>query len=214
MKRAIFFDLDGTLIDSSEGIFSSILFAAERLNLEYPNSELLRKFIGPPLKTSFEKYLGLDEKSANKAVHAYREYYAKKGMYQIKPYDGIKEVLEALSIEKNVYIATSKPEIFAKEILEYLGFSDYFVGIYGADLDGKRSEKSEVISHVLSRHPEIKQAVMIGDRKHDMVGGKRNNLATLGVLYGFGSEKELLSAGADQLARVPSDILDKLKKIN
>lgn len=214
MKRAILFDLDGTIIDSSEGIFASILFATETLKLAYPDSETLRKFIGPPLKTSFERYLELDEVLANKAVQAYRAYYAKKGMYQVKIYDGIKDVLEALSSEYIVCIATSKPEIFAKKILDSLKFTEYFSGIYGADLEGNRSEKTAVISYALSHHPEIKQAIMIGDREHDVIGGKQNKLATLGVLYGFGSKQELVSAGADQLVKTPYDILDKLKTIN
>ncbi|KAF1296131.1 hydrolase [Enterococcus sp. JM4C] len=216
MKRQLFFDLDGTLIDSSEGIYKSIIFAMEQLNLAEPTKETLRKFIGPPLKKSFELYCQLDGETADAAVAYYRENYGVTGMFQITPYEDIIEVIEVLSQTNSLYIATSKPEKFAREILNHLNLSKYFEGIYGADLLGKRSEKAEVISYALAHHPTIiaKEAIMIGDREHDILGGKENGMQTLGVLYGFGSKEELLGAGTDQLAARPKDILCVLEKFN
>ncbi|MGM0123482.1 phosphoglycolate phosphatase [Enterococcus sp. AZ194] len=214
MNKHLLFDLDGTIIDSSEGIYNSVQYAAEKLSLPKLTIETLRKFIGPPLKESFQVYCSLDDKKADEAVAYYRENYQESGMFQIAPYEGITEVIKALNQNNSIYIATSKPEKFAKEILTYLELSDYFEGIYGADLAGERSQKAEVISYALSHHPEIdkKQAVMIGDREHDIFGGKVNHLMTLGVLYGFGSKEELLSAGADKLADNPNDIVRVLSE--
>lgn len=210
MKQQLFFDLDGTIIDSSEGIYSSIRYALEKLGHEPLSTDGLRAFVGPPLINSFRD-LGFTEETAQRAVKYYRENYREKGMFQITPYEKIETTLAELSETHDVFIATSKPEIFAKEILSYLDFTDYFKGIYGADLENKRGEKAAVLAYALEKADGNTSALMIGDRSHDILGAKANGLSAIGVLYGFGSEEELLSAGAVALAEKPLDLLELIR---
>lgn len=208
MKECLFFDLDGTLIDSSQGIFSSIRYSLAKINGPTLEEEQLRSFIGPPLADSFKK-IGLSDKQLELAVRYYRENYAKEGIKQIVVYEGIPEALAKLSETKTLYLATSKPEHFAEEILAVLGFEKYFTGIYGADMEGKRAAKADVLAYALEAAAIDKEAaVMIGDRKHDILGGKANGLATAGVLYGFGSQEELAAAGAEKLFATPQAVAD------
>ncbi|MCD5003316.1 HAD-IA family hydrolase [Enterococcus saccharolyticus] len=210
-KDNILFDLDGTIIDSSEGIYASINYAMRKLNKEELPSNVLKTFVGPPLLESFIR-IGLTQEKAELAVGYYRELYKKEGMYQVAVYEGMQETLQKLSQDKNIFIATSKPEYFAKKILDYLKFSDYFTGIYGADLAGLRSEKAAVIQYALAMEKleNLSSIVMIGDRKHDILGAKENNLESIGVLYGFGDEKELMAAGANQLISRPIELLTRI----
>lgn len=212
MKEIVFFDLDGTLIDSSRGIYMSINYALEKMDWPTLTEEQLRTFIGPPLLDSFKK-IGMTDETAELGVKYYRELYAQKGMYEVHVYDGISDTLAALHQTKALYLATSKPEKFAKEIIENLGFSNYFSGIYGADLEGKRSAKSDVLAYALSETNAVKEeAVMIGDRQHDVLGAKNNGLASIGVLYGFGDREELKIAGADAIIQHPQELLSLLDK--
>lgn len=210
MKQQLFFDLDGTIIDSSEGIYSSIRYALEKLAHPPLSTDALRSFVGPPLIDSFRD-LGFTEDKAQRAVNYYRENYRDKGMFQVKPYEAIEKTLAMLSETHEIFIATSKPEIFAKEILAYLGFNDYFKGIYGADLENKRGEKAAVLAYALEKANGNASALMIGDRSHDILGAKANGLSAIGVLYGFGSKEELLSAGAVALAEQPLELLELIR---
>ena len=207
-KESILFDLDGTIIDSSKGIFASILYALEKLGLEPLSPEVLRTFVGPPLLESFLN-LGLSETMAAQAVTYYRELYKKEAVYMVDPYDEIEATLAQLSRTKRLFLATSKPEVFAKQILEHLGFAKYFEGIYGADLEGLRTEKAAVIAYALatSQLEDIASLVMVGDRKHDISGAKVHGLASIGVLYGFGDQAELQAAGADEIVQTPKELL-------
>ena len=208
--KIVLFDLDGTITDSAEGIINSVIYALEKIDKPIPESKDLYSFIGPPLKESFEKICHLSAIDADLAVTYYREYYQKKGLYQNQLYQGIPELLSRLNeLGCQVYIATSKPEIFAEKIVTHFGLTGYFNGIYGASLDSIRSKKTDVIAYAL-REAQIEtknDVVMIGDRKHDILGGKENNLATIGVLYGFGNKEELQKAQATYLAATPEEII-------
>lgn len=208
----ILFDLDGTIIDSSEGIFASIQYALQQMAHDPLDLEQLRSFVGPPLIDSFLN-IGFSEEKAKEAVAFYREHYRQSGMFQVTPYEGIAEVLATLSKNHALYIATSKPEVFAKEILSYLDYTRYFKGIFGADLENKRGSKGAVIAYALSEivPAEHQHTIMVGDRSHDMEGAKENQLVGIGVLYGFGDQSELMAAGAQVIVEQPKDLLPILQ---
>lgn len=213
MFDTILFDLDGTLIDSAEGITRSVAYAAEKMGVPVPSPSELRAFIGPPLIDSFVERMGFDRTRAEQAVLFYRERFASKGIYESSLYDGIPEMLGRLAAAgKTLMIATSKPEVYAKDILSDLGLANMFAFIGGSLLDNTRTGKGEVIAHVLrennlSSNPGI---LMVGDRLHDIAGAKENRLASMGVLYGFGDLPELTQAGADYIANSPEDVADKI----
>ncbi|WP_206911761.1 HAD family hydrolase [Enterococcus sp. DIV0849a] len=207
--KTILFDLDGTITDSGEGIINSVIYALKKMNLNVPNQNDLFSFIGPPLSDSFKNLYHLDDQFTEQAVGYYREYYQAKGMYENHLYEGILEVLTDLQQAGcTLYIATSKPEIYAKQILAHFKLDRYFVGIYGASLNGERSKKGDVIRYALNSAgiTDLNKTLMIGDRSHDMIGAKENRLACIGVLYGFGDQVELETAGADYIAETPEDI--------
>ena len=208
-KTKILFDLDGTIIDSSRGIFASLNYAMKEMNRKPLDLETLRSFIGPPLAESFIK-TGMTKEEAKEAVDHYRTLYKKEGMYQVSPYDGIEEALAQLAKRYKLYLVTSKPEFFAVKIIHHLGFAEFFKEIYGADLDGIRSDKKAVIHDALKAEKveELSTVVMIGDRAHDIVGAKENNIDNIGVLYGFGDKEELMNAGAQKIVAKPRDLLD------
>lgn len=199
MKKIVLFDLDGTLTDSSEGILNSVRYMLEKKALEVPDLATLHTFIGPPLDETLNHLYGLNKDESQKAVEIYREYYAEKGIKQLAVYPGIEEILETLSADYVLAIATSKPEFYAKKILADVNLSSYFTGIFGADLAGERSKKTDVIAYALEQL-EGDSAVMIGDRKFDIIGAKENHLKSIGVLYGFGDLQEMTDAEADKIA--------------
>lgn len=214
-EKTLLFDLDGTITDSAEGIINSVIYALEKMSQPIPEKKVLYSFIGPPLKESFENISQLNESEAELAVTYYREYYQKEGLYQNQVYQGIPELLIHLNeLGYQLYIATSKPEVFAKEILVHFELAGYFKGIYGASLDGVRSKKADVIAYALkeAKLETKKDVIMIGDRKHDILGGKENNLDTIGVLYGFGDKAELQKAQATYLAATPNEIMEIVEK--
>lgn len=199
----ILFDLDGTITDSAKGITDSVKYALKKMGEKIPPYETLCRFIGPPLKTGFSELCGMSDKAADRAVEYYREYYHVKGVLDCEVYVGIPALLEKLqSAGKRAVLATSKPEKFAKIILEHFGLSKYFYFIGGASFDDTRNEKYQVIEYVINACgiKDKTAAVMVGDRFHDIEGAKFNGIATVGVLYGFGNRKELENAGADAIA--------------
>lgn len=209
-KIAIF-DLDGTITDSGSGIINSIRYALEKYGLPVPEEKVLRTFIGPPLKEQFQAVCGLNEEESARMVDAYREYYTEKGIFENSVYSGVPEMLEQMKeAGVRILMATAKPEIFAKRIAEHFDFAKYFEFIGGACMDGRRTDKYDVIEYVFDScgisEEEKKDAVMIGDRSHDMIGAARAGLHSLGVLYGYGSREELASAGAAMTAETPGDI--------
>lgn len=203
----ILFDLDGTLTDPKEGITKSILFALEKLNVSGYTQNSLEWCIGPPLQSSFMKILGEDAERAALGVEYYREYYKPIGIYENTVYPGIKELLASIrSHEKRLYIATSKPQIFAKQILDHFDLTAYFHAVYGSELDGTRTKKGELISYIMQQESITNDCVMIGDREHDIIGAKDNEVPSIGITWGYGSTEELQNAGADYICNTPEEL--------
>ena len=172
MWKYILFDLDGTLTDPKIGITKSVQYALAHYGIKVENIDDLCCFIGPPLKDSFCEFYGFDENKAEKAVAKYRERFATEGIYENEIFPGVKEMLEALkNSEKTVILATSKPAVYANKILEHFGIDKYFDFVSGSELDGTRSEKSEVINYALRECgiKNLSEAVMIGDRNRDIL---------------------------------------------
>lgn len=201
----IFFDLDGTLTDSEPGIINSVRHALHAFGLDR-EPEALRSFIGPPLYTSFREVIGMNDNDANKAIQVYRSYFAEKGIYENALYPGISDLLHNLKNQgRRLVVATSKPEIFARKIITYFHLDTCFDAICGADLEGYRSAKQDVIRYALEtcnihEAPMTSGVVMIGDRSYDITGARANGIDAIGVLYGYGSREELVKAGALLLA--------------
>lgn len=211
MKTHILFDLDGTITDSIEGITNSIQYSLKSFGMTEKDAQSLRRFLGPPLKQSFMKFYGFSESKADQAVAKYREYFQTKGIYENKVYPGIPHLLESLS-DKTIVLATAKPQIFAQKILDYFALTPYFSFVGGCTLNGKRTTKSEVISYVLSEnHISPDCAIMVGDREDDVIGARNNHVDSIGVLYGYGGEEELMSAGATYLAKDIASLLNLLR---
>lgn len=201
--KYILFDLDGTITDSALGITNSVKYALKKSGAEIPPYETLCKFIGPPLSDGFRDICGFETERAKAAVKYYREYYETKGLFENEVYIGIPELLKRLQkAGKTVILATSKPEKFAKMILEHFNLSRYFDFAAGATLDETRNKKDEVIAYALSQCniTDKSGAIMVGDRHHDIDGAKKNGISCVGVLYGFGDREELENAGADYIA--------------
>lgn len=209
MYQTVLFDLDGTLTDPGEGITNSVAYALKKYGIDVSDRKELYKFIGPPLHESFMEYYGFSEKQAMEAVEYYREYYREKGIFENLVYDGVKEMLENLKISgKKLAVATSKPEAFARQILEHFGLSEYFSYIAGANMDGTRTRKDEVISYALEscRISGLETVIMVGDREHDILGAAKVGIDSVGVLFGYGSPEELQKAGATYIAEKVADI--------
>lgn len=210
MYRTILFDLDGTLTDPGEGITNSVAYALEKWNISVKERSELYKFIGPPLKDSFMDFYSFSEEAAEQAVVYYREYFRETGIFQNEVYGGVEKMLEELKASgRKMILATSKPEEFAVRILEHFHLAQYFDFIGGASMDGARSRKADVICYALKACgiEALSEAVMVGDRKHDILGAAEAGLDSVGVLYGYGDEKELREAGATYLAERVEDII-------
>ena len=210
MYNYILFDLDGTLTDPAEGITNSVSYALEKFCIIVSDKRELYKFIGPPLVDSFMEYYGFSEEDANKAVAYYREYFKPKGIYENAIYDGTVSLLSELKKQnKTVILATSKPELFAKEILKYFSIDCYFDFVAGATMDKTRNKKSDVIAYALSecKITDLKSCLMVGDRNQDINGARANGIDSVGVLYGYGDRQEHEAAGATYIAETVEDIL-------
>lgn len=207
-SKNILFDLDGTLTDSAAGITRSISFALQKFGL-HREPESLKTFIGPPLQLSFQKECGLSEPEARLAVGYYREYYRDRGIFENRLYPGVPEMLEKLnSTGARLYLATSKPTVFAEKILDHFQIARYFSCIAGSNLDGSRVKKSEVIAYVLGETDPAKtsQSVMVGDRDHDIIGARHCALTSIAVTYGYGSLEELTAACPDYIVKSVTDL--------
>ena len=213
MKKydVVLFDLDGTLTDPGIGITNSVMHALKKYGIEVADRAELYKFIGPPLIDSFEKYYGFSHEEAVKSVDYYREYYRDKGIYENSVYDGIDSLLAELHKNgKKIILATSKPELFAKQILRHFNLEKYFLFAAGSTMDETRTNKAEVIEYALSECgiTEKASAVMIGDREHDIIGANKNGIDSIGVLFGYGSREELENAGATYIAETVESIIN------
>lgn len=210
-NKVFLFDLDGTIIDSSEGITNAVKYSLENLEYKIPEMKILNKFIGPPLEDSFERYFGMDEVICNKAIKYFKKYYESQGMYELKIYDDLEELLSKLSKKYRLYVATSKDEKNANKIIKNLKIDKYFNYIAGASLEDGRSRKEDVIKYLLQREKENlknNEIIMIGDTKFDIIGANMNNMKSIGVLYGFGTREELENENATFIIEKPLDILD------
>ncbi|MCD8338075.1 MAG: HAD hydrolase-like protein [Lachnospiraceae bacterium] len=212
----ILFDLDGTLTESHPGIINAVLYALKKNGIEETDREKLLAFVGPPLTDSFQQYYGMPKEQALRMVDDYREYHQDRGWKENAVYGGIPEVLETLRSQgRKLFVATSKPEPIAIRTVEYFHLDRYIERVFGASMDESRSQKGRVISYALSqiakiycpetgdtRAPQQRSALrlpdilMVGDRLHDVEGAKENGLPCVGVLYGYGTRKELEEAGA------------------
>ena len=206
---AIFFDLDGTLTDPKPGITRSIQYALQKLDHPtIPTEDELTWCIGPPLRASFARILG-GEDFADRAVALYRERFSDIGLYENGVYDGVSEVLTTLSQSGHrLFVATSKPHVFAERIIAHFGLRPHFEDVFGSELDGRRVDKSDLLQYALKQAAvDPAKTLMIGDRSHDMVGAGNNGMTGIGVLYGYGSRQELIGAGALHLCATPQAIL-------
>ena len=203
----ILFDLDGTLTDPAEGITACVQHALQRLGHVAPPREGLLRFIGPPLHVSFRDLLG-DDALIDDAVAHYRERFASVGLFENRLYPEIPSLLEGLQRDGHVLrVATSKPRVFAQRIIEHFNLNRFFDAVYGAELDGTRSDKADLIAHLIeSEKLGSDHAWMVGDRAFDIVGAQRNAIASVGVLWGYGSREELADAGATVLIETPREL--------
>ncbi len=201
MYTTILFDLDGTITDSEEGIIRSVEYALQKSGIrEYDRSNLLR-FIGPPLRQSFQEYFGMTSEQAEQATAFYRERYIPIGKFECSLYPGIAQLLQKLHrAGRKVVLATSKPESTAREILDHFSLTGYFTLIGGALMDGSRDTKESVLRYILDTGVVTGDAVMVGDTRFDMEGAAAAGLPAIGVTYGFGSLEELTKGGAAAIA--------------
>lgn len=214
----VLFDLDGTLTDAAPGILNGIRYALDDMGIEHPPDETMRTFLGPPLVDTFGGHFGMTEADVDKAIAKYREHYHDIGLFENRVYDGIPELLTALgALEITLAVATSKPTYSAKPILEHFGLAEHFAFIGGAELDGSRNRKSDVITHTLKALASLgvraaaAETVMVGDRRHDVIGAGVHDIDCVGVLWGYGTADELTKAGAATLVASPSELLEVLQ---
>ena len=206
----IFFDFDGTIMDTSPGIYDSFDRVIAHYKLDYPRSEYAR-MIRPPLRESFGNILNLPESEIRNAIKVYRDYYSTEGMYNARLYDGVVELIENLRKSgKKIYTATSKPELFTRRILEKYELDHLFDFIGGSDLEERgRVEKKDVVEYVVNTRKlsdNKEKCILIGDRKYDVVGAHEAGIKCAGILWGFGSREEFESCGADFILETPSDV--------
>jgi phosphoglycolate phosphatase len=210
-RGVIFFDLDGTLTDPNQGIVRSVQFALKKLHQPILSEGELTWFIGPPLHESFRTFLG-DEPLVDEAITYFREYFSETGIFENKVYPDIPDVLEEMTqMGCTLFVATSKPQGFAEQIIDHFSLSDYFEKIFGSQLDGTRSDKSELLKFALKEtNADPLKSFMIGDRRHDVVGAINNQLTAIGILYGYGTHDELIGAGAHFVAETPNQVLQHI----
>lgn len=216
MNDYVLFDLDGTLTDPKIGITTCVQYALKHFGIEEPNLDKLEPFIGPPLKESFMEFYGFDEKQGEEATQKYRERFQDTGIFENKIYGGIKNLLKQCKKNGAVLgVASSKPEVFVKRILEHFQIAQYFDVVVGSELDGRRTDKGEVIQEALRRlfkenDIEYDKVVMVGDRKFDINGARQNGIVSIGVSYGYGDIEELKEAKADFIARTVDELRELL----
>jgi phosphoglycolate phosphatase len=208
--HTIYFDLDGTLTDPKPGITRSIQYALKMLGQAVPTEDELTWCIGPPLHASLKRLTGTDE-LADRALLLYRERFGDVGLFENEAYGGIEETLSALAATSpRMFVATSKPRVFAERIIDHFGLRRHFERVFGSELDGTRVDKGDLLRYALDEAKvDPRTAVMIGDRSHDVVGARRNGMTAIGVLYGYGSEVELRDAGAHHICAAHPELLDR-----
>jgi phosphoglycolate phosphatase len=204
-------DLDGTLTDPFPGISRCIAHALSVMGLPVPEDSELRKWIGPPLKQSFKSYLDtVGDGDADRAVRLYRERFTSVGLYENSVYEGIPELLEKLGNQSiRLILATSKPSVYALRIIEHFGLDRWLDGVYGSELDGRRTDKVDLLSHLLKQQrlcPD--ECQMVGDREYDILAARYHGAGAIGVLWGYGTAVELLESGAETLVTSPAELAE------
>lgn len=203
----LFLDLDGTLLDPKAGITESIQHALTEAGAEVPHSDDLEWCIGPPLHHSFITLLG-EGADIEQAMADYREHYTQEAMYDAEPYDGLEEMFDTLlTADVRLFIATSKPTAYATQIADHFGLSNYVERLFGSELDGANSDKTDLLKFALDETGvDPAKAIMLGDRKFDIFGAKNNDILNIGALWGYGSAEELRDSEADMLAGAPQEV--------
>lgn len=208
---AVLFDFDGTVADTAEGIFNGIYHVLDSMGINRPEAKELRYFIGPPLHDSFHTIFGFDEEKCNAAVATYREYYSAKGLFELTMYDGMEELFRKLK-EQNIKlgIASAKPEVFLKRIIDYYNMTEIFDIVAGSDIAYAHIDKSAIIKRTIEllNLPEGAKVLMVGDRSFDIDGAKKAGIDSAGVLFGYGSREEFEEAGAEYIVEKATDIFD------
>jgi len=212
----LFFDLDGTLSDPSDGITGCIQHALKCLGRAYPSKSELKQFIGPPLRWTFPRLLGSEDGDlVEKALVYYRERYGSVGLFENEVYPGVPELLQRLQADGYpMYVVTSKPKVYSDRIIQRFGFDRYFLEVYGPELDGRFDEKVELIEFILrERALDPRRTIMIGDRARDIESGRAHHTRTLGVTYGFGSVEEIAAAAPDAICHHPGEIYPAIRDL-
>ncbi|MBA2734223.1 MAG: HAD hydrolase-like protein [Acidobacteria bacterium] len=207
--KNILFDLDGTLTDPIEGMTRCFHYALKRMSAPLLTQAELQLHIGPPLRNTFSLILKTtDEVIIERAVSLYRERFSEVGMFENEVFQGVPEMLATLQASsKRLFVATSKVHVYTERILKHFNLSDYFVGVYGSEMDGRLDNKADLIRHILaSESLDPDESLIVGDRKYDITGAKENNCLAAGVTYGYGSSEELMEAGADYLCHSPREV--------
>jgi len=205
VEAHIYFDLDGTLTDPYEGITRCILYALDSLGVPHPDEEYLHSCIGPPLYDTFPELVGKDR--TLEAIDLYRERFVDVGWRENEPYEGIIDALRTIhEAGHTLFVATSKPHVHAKKIVDHFGMGQFIDEVYGCELDGTRSNKDELLEYAIARNATAVNRTMVGDRKHDLIGAIANAMRPIGVSYGYGSVEELRLAGAAEIAGAPLDL--------
>lgn len=214
MRKAILFDLDGTLTESGEGIMKSVQYALEKMGKPEPEMDKLRVFIGPPILEQFMKYANLDREEAAQAVACFRERYSSIGLFENRLYPGIEELLKALKENEFLLsVASSKQEKYVVQILEHFKINQYFDGTVGADTDGKRVKKADVIEEALRRlrmDGDRAHVIMVGDKEHDVIGARKTGISCVAVAYGYGTMEELKASVPEKIVRTVGELQEYL----
>ncbi len=207
--RNIFFDLDGTLVDTKPGVFRCYQYALEKLGQRYPGDDAMLRFLGPPLRYAFTTLLKTkDNEVIENAVAIYRERYTTTGIYECAPYPGILELLAELHEHNlSLFVVTTKAKPYADTIAQYLNFNKWLTDVYGPGMNGDMDDKAIMIQHILStRNLVARETAMIGDRERDIKAGKVNGTQTMGITYGYGSTQEIIAAVPDIICQSPVEI--------
>ena len=215
MDQHVLLDLDGTLTNPRLGITRCMRYALDSLSVACPSDDVLASFIGPPLRGTFATLLGTsDPDRIEEAMTRYRERFTDTGLFENEVYRGIPELLaRATEAGARLFVATSKPTVFAERVLSHFSLRPYFAGVYGSELDGQFEDKADLLEHLLgSEGIAANKALMVGDRAADIVAAKANEVRSIGVLWGYGSTAELADAGADMLCRTPSELAAHLSE--
>lgn len=214
MRKIILFDLDGTILESGEGIIKSLQYAIQKMELPERTAESLRVFIGPPLLEQMMATFELSQNEAEKMVKFYQKRYATTGMFESKPYDGVENLLKKLHKENYVLaVASSKPEKFVNLMLENFKLNHYFTESVGHDVENGRDTKALVIKEALKRldySREKDKIIMVGDKEHDVLGAREEGIECISVLYGYGTKEELQEANPLKIVATVSELQEEL----